>query len=124
MRGQRRLPRATLPPSQALARPSREMSIRAPARSHKDYVKCVLGAVKDAVKAKTLSKECARAVHKCAAKSTCGTSGYVLRDERQGHDQLQLKRDATACKAPHGGSSCVSSHPSCCDACGTSGCAP
>ena len=98
----------------------------ATATSHKDYVKCVRGSVKDAVKAKTLSKECARAVHKCAAKSTCGASGFVTCCETsaKGTTRCSVKRDTTACKAPHGGSSCASTHPSCCDACGTSGCAP
>ena len=95
------------------------------ATNHKDYVRCVLGALKDPVKKKTLSKECARAVHKCAAKSTCGTSGFVTCCETsaKGTTKCSVKRDATACKPPHGGSSCVGSHPSCCDACATSGCA-
>jgi len=42
----------------------------ATATSHREYVKCVLGAVKGAVKAKTLSKECARAVHWRSSRST------------------------------------------------------
>ena len=99
----------------------------ATATSHKDYVKCVGDAVKTVVKAKTLSKECGRAVHKCAAKSTCGASGAVACCETnaKGTTKCSIKRDSTACKAPHGGSFCLSTtHSSCCDACGTSGCAP
>jgi len=42
------------------------------ATSHKDYVKCVVGTVRTAMKAKTLTRECAAAVRKCAVKSTCG----------------------------------------------------
>jgi len=93
---------------------------------HKDYMKCVRDSVKGSVKAKTLSRECARAVHKCAAKSTCGTSGAVTCCETSanGTTKCSIKRDSTACKAPHGGSFCVGTQASCCDACGTSGCAP
>ena len=95
------------------------------ATSHKDYVKCVVGTVRTAMKAKTLTRECAAAVRKCAVKSTCGATGAVSCCETtaKGTTKCSVKRDATACKAPHGGTARVGTRPSCCDACSASGCA-
>jgi len=97
----------------------------ATATSHKDYVKCVRDAIKGSVKAKTLTKDCARAVHVCVAKSTCGTSDVTCCEtSAKGTTRCSIKKDSTACKPRHGGSACVGTHTSCCDACGTSGCLP
>ena len=95
------------------------------ATSHKEYLRCVVGALKPAVKAKTLTRECAAAVRKCAVKSTCGVSGAetCCETSASGTTKCVVKHSATACKAAHGGTACVGTHPSCCDACTTSGCA-
>jgi len=98
----------------------------ATATSRKDYLKCVGGALKSAVRAKTLTHECAAAVRKCAAKSTCGNSSAVTCCETnaKGTTKCSIKHDAAACKGPHGGTACSGTKPgSCCDACTTSGCA-
>ena len=94
----------------------------ATATSHKDYVKCVLGALKTAVKAKTLTRVCAAAVRRCAVKSTCGASGLSTCCETTSKGTTRCSVKAV-CKAPHGGTACAGTKSSCCDACTTSGCA-
>ena len=50
----------------------------ATAKSHKKYMKCVRGAIKDAVEAETLPKECKKAVKGCEGDSTCGRPGAAV----------------------------------------------
>ncbi len=97
----------------------------AAATKHHAYVKCAAGVVKTAVKLGTLPKDCAGSVRKCAAKSTCGTSGFVTccRVTAGGQRKCALKPSATACKVPKGGTMCVGQQSSCCDTCTTASCA-
>src|SRR5206468_23801 len=45
------------------------------------------------------------------------------RTDSDGDTSCSIKSSASACNPPRGGSACVGSVPSCCDACGPSGCA-
>ena len=62
---------------------------------------------------------------KCAAKSTCGKPGFVTccRTKANGSTKCSTKSSADRCKDPKGGSSCVGTFASCCDACTATGCA-
>jgi hypothetical protein len=96
----------------------------ASATNHGQYVKCVAGVAKAAVAAQTLPANCKGAVVKCAARSTCGKAGFVTCCRTKGTvTKCSTKSGAAACKAPKGGTACVGVHPSCCDACTTTGCA-
>jgi hypothetical protein len=73
----------------------------------------------------TLPKNCKGAVVRCAAKSTCGKpDGFVTccRITAAGKTKCSLKSDASLCKPPKNGSSCVGTDSSCCDACPTGVC--
>ena len=91
------------------------------AASHGAYVSCAVQQANAAL----VNKSCAGAVKRCAAKSTCGRPGFVTccRTMASGKTSCATKRSAASCVAPHGGSACVGSVPSCCDACGAGGCA-
>jgi hypothetical protein len=93
--------------------------------THGEYVKCAKGVAIAAVGAMTLPANCKGSVIKCAAKSTCGKPGAVTccRTNSKGLTKCSTKKDATKCKAPAGGSACVSTFSSCCDACTETGCA-
>ena len=88
--------------------------------THGEYVRCVARAAKTAAVSKTL----ARTIMKCAAKSTCGRSGFVTccRTNKNGVTKCSIKDGAAQCKAPKHGSARVGTHASCCDACAATGC--
>jgi len=92
---------------------------------HGEYVKCAKTVANDRVDAMLLPKNCKGSVVKCAAKSTCGKPGFVTccRTNSKGKTKCSTKKDASKCKVPKGGSACVGTLPSCCDAC-TAGCVP
>ena len=96
----------------------------ATAKNHGQYVSCIAHQAKADT---TLPNECRGAVVKCAAKSTCGKSGFVTccRTKADGTTKCSTKKGASACTAPKGGHACVGlpTHPSCCDACTATGCA-
>jgi hypothetical protein len=94
----------------------------ATASTHGQYVKCISAQEKADT---TLPTSCRGAVKKCAAKSTCGKSGFVTccRTKSTGATKCSTKSSAAACKPPKGGTACVGNHPSCCDACTATGCA-
>jgi hypothetical protein len=94
------------------------------APDHGAYVRCATQIAKSAFKSGTLSKQCKAAVVKCAARSTCGKSGFVTccRTTAKGQTKCSIKRDAAHCKAPKHGTACPGQQPSCCDACGSGGC--
>ena len=95
------------------------------ATSHGQYVSCVAHQVNQNT---SLPKECRGAAKKCAARSTCGKPGFVTccRTSSSGTTKCSTKSSASGCTdhAPAGGSACVGTHPSCCDACTDTGCAP
>src|SRR5262249_26101390 len=84
--------------------------------SHRVYVRCAV----DEANAVLVNKGCAGVVKRCAAKSTCGRPGFVTccRTRRSGTTSCSVKESAARCVAPSGGTACVGSAPSCCDACG------
>jgi hypothetical protein len=88
--------------------------------THGEYVRCVARAAKTAAVSKTL----ARTIKQCAAKSTCGRSGFVTccRTNKQGVTKCSIKNGAAQCKAPKDGQARVGTHASCCDACVATGC--
>lgn len=93
----------------------------ASATSHGAYVKCAA----TTANATLVNKSCASAIKKCAGKSTCGkpTAVTCCRTNSKGKTSCSIKSTAVKCTAPKGGSACVGSFQSCCDACTTTGCA-
>src|SRR6266446_2326069 len=87
------------------------------ATNHGDYVSCVAAVTDQAVTDGSLREECAGFVVGCAAQSTCGKAGAVTccRTDAAGNTTCSIKRRASSCKAPRGGSACVGEFPSCCD---------
>ena len=84
------------------------------------YVRCA----SDTAEATLVNKRCAGVVRRCAGRSTCGRAGFVTccRTRRSGSVSCTVKRSAASCMPPPGGSACVGSLPSCCDACADYGC--
>src|SRR5437667_9050 len=95
------------------------------ANNHGAFVRCAAGVTNQAVEAGTLSEECAEVVMTCAGNSTCGQRGAVTccRTDASGTTKCSVVTSPGACTAPRGGSACVGTQPSCCDACVSGGCA-
>src|SRR5438876_3522103 len=93
------------------------------ARNHDKYVHCVERVANAAVKDKSLRNECKDDVVQCADMSTCGRPGFVTccRTDEHGHTMCNIKHREDDCKPPHGGTACVGSQSSCCDACAADG---
>src|SRR5262245_25949914 len=110
----------------AVAEARRQVKLGCPCDSftnHGQYVSCAAGAAKTALQ--DTNPSCKGAVVKCAAKSTCGKSGFVTccRTSAKGVTKCSTKSDGDHCKVPKGGSACVAlGIPSCCDACSATGC--
>jgi hypothetical protein len=87
------------------------------------YRRCASAVATVAVTQGRLSPECLSTVRRCASKAVCGRPGAVAccRTTASGHKKCTIKRTAATCRAPSGGSACVSDAPSCCDACGAGG---
>src|SRR5689334_16892978 len=96
------------------------------ATSHGDYVACARKVLQARVFAHKLSVECSRVVRRCASHSICGSPNAVTccRTSAKGTTRCHVKRDASRCTMPPGGSACVGVYQSCCDACTSMGCAP
>lgn len=88
--------------------------------SHGAYLSCAGGKAS----ATLVNHGCVGAVKRCAARSTCGRPGFVTccRTNAKGVTKCSIKKDATKCKAPQGGSACAGTLSSCCDACQNGGC--
>ena len=88
----------------------------AAAASHGAYVSCA------ALQANAVlvNVSCAGAVKRCAAHSTCGkpAGAVTCSVTRSTGTKCKIKRDAGHCRAPPGGTACVGSYTSCCDATG------
>ena len=97
----------------------------ASAANHGAYVSCVAHATNAAVKAGTLPDDCASTVMNCASNSTCGKPGFVTccETDARGTTTCNVVNGPGACTAPKGGSACVGTQPSCCDACANGECA-
>ena len=96
----------------------------ATAAGHAPYLHCVARTTKAAVKSGTLPRECRGAVLRCARKSTCGSAGFVTccRTTASGATKCSVRASEARCVAPAGGSACVGTVPSCCDACEAGSC--
>src|SRR5262249_16976108 len=91
------------------------------AANHGTFVSCAADQA-----GKTLANNsCKGVVVKCAARSTCGKPGFVTccRTKASGVTKCSTKSSADRCKPQKGGTSCVGTFASCCDACTSSGCA-
>jgi hypothetical protein len=95
------------------------------AARHGDYARCSADVLQTRVLHVQLNPACRNLVQRCAAHSTCGRTGSVTccRTTASGKTTCHVKRDAAHCRAPNGGSVCVGSAKSCCDACTAAGCA-
>src|SRR5438132_13030003 len=93
--------------------------------SHDDYVECVSEVAQAAVEGGSLRPQCNGAVVQCAAQATCGKPNSVTccQTDSRGRTSCSIKQAGNECKAPRGGTSCVGSVPSCCDACADGSCA-
>jgi hypothetical protein len=93
------------------------------APTHRAYLRCVSRAVK-ALAAGRLSKGGMHEAMRCAARSTCGREGMATccRTSRSARTRCAIV-PAAKCVAPPGGSACVSSFASWCDAV-DQGCTP
>ncbi len=89
------------------------------ASNHGAYVSCIAHQAKADG---TLPKSCRGAVIKCAAKSSCGKAGAVTCCVTKG-TKTKCKVAKGTCTPPKGGTACMSTHRSCCDACTATGCA-
>jgi hypothetical protein len=84
------------------------------ATSHKKYMKCVRGAIKDALKDGSLPKTCKKAVKRCEGNSICGRAGAAVCCQLNGVGAVTAK----VVKKPEqcGGTVCQA-NPSTADAC-------
>jgi hypothetical protein len=94
------------------------------ATTHGEYVNCAVGVAKQRAHDRLLPPNCKSRVKICAARSTCGKFGFVTccRTRADGTTSCSTKSDVALCKAPRGGSACVGTASSCCDACTATGC--
>jgi hypothetical protein len=90
--------------------------------NHGQYVSCVAQAVNGAG---LENRSCGGPVKSCAARSICGKSGFVTccRTKANGVTKCSTKSSGDRCNPPKGGTACVGTKASCCDACTESGCA-
>ena len=98
----------------------------AAATPHGEYVECATAVIRLRTAGGMLRDECARSVRRCVRRSTCGRPGAVAccRTNATGRTKCNVRRSPSACTAPAGGQACAGAFPSCCDACGASGCIP
>jgi len=94
--------------------------------NHGQYVRCSRRVIEARAASGDLPEDCVREARSCTAKSTCGRPGFVTccRTNRRGRTTCSVKKDASKCRAPNGGSACVGRFAHCCDACTAGGCAP
>ncbi|MBI3785850.1 MAG: hypothetical protein HY270_20855 [Deltaproteobacteria bacterium] len=94
--------------------------------THGHYLKCVAATLKAVLKAGQLPKRCRSQVARCASRSVFGKPGGVVccRTNSSGLTTGRVVRDANSCRAPVGGSSCVSAADNVCDGCEPGGCVP
>lgn len=87
----------------------------ATATNHGTYVSCVAGVAKARVTALQLPKNCAGAVKKCAAHSTCGKPGFVTCCVSSSKGpKCKTKKDAATCTAKGGTPTVDPLNTSCC----------
>jgi hypothetical protein len=86
--------------------------------THPAYVACARGIARTRVEHGDLGPQCRGTVMRCVRRSTCGCPGAVTccRTTVRGV-RCTIRRSDEACVA-----GCVGAFPSCCDACGPTGC--
>jgi hypothetical protein len=94
-----------------------------------DYKTCVRRVVTEQLLAGNLPLQCKSVVMRCAARSTCGRrSGQAVaccRTDYRGFRSCRIQSLPSQCVTTAGGTACVSSATSCCDACQPGfGCTP
>jgi hypothetical protein len=96
------------------------------APSHGGYVRCASSVLEGRIDNGQLNASCEPLILRCASRSACGKPGAVAccQTTARGTTSCHIKRDAGRCRAPRGGTACVGSFSSCCDACTSTGCAP
>lgn len=128
---------ATAPPGRCYARPGDVCEIAAArarvgeacdcagASSHGMHVRCAGGVADAAVAANQLAPACRAEIVRCASRSTCGRPGRVTccRTDAAGRKTCDLERSGAACRPRRGGTACIGSAASCCDACTAPACA-
>lgn len=94
--------------------------------SHRAWAKCAGGVIAAEVASRRLRADCKGVVRRCVVKATCGRPDAVAccRTSPSGRLRCSVKRNAAKCRAPRGGTACVSTAPSCCEACGAGDCVP
>jgi hypothetical protein len=95
------------------------------AARRREYLRCVEAFAAAEVAAGRLPAQCEDKVLECAEHSTCGRRpGAVVccRTSARGEESCAIKRHASRCRAPAGGSAAPGSGPSCCDPCIVDGC--
>jgi len=95
----------------------------ATATSRSEYIACARSVL---TAQSGLRPECRQSLARCAARSVCGRPGAVTccRTRASGVTRCAVKKDASRCTVPLGGSACVGVRTSCCDACVAGACAP
>ena len=88
------------------------------------YLRCVRDAVAAEVAAGRLPAACSWDLVRCASRSTCGRPGAVTcyRTDAAGAASCKVRRAASACRAPRGGTAAVGDTTSCCDPRRVEGC--
>jgi hypothetical protein len=94
------------------------------APDHGTHVRCAGGVADTAVAEGRLAASCRKEVVRCASSSTCGRAGRVTccRIGVDGRKRCGIKRDGAACRPPRGGTACIGTAASCCDACTAPAC--
>ena len=94
----------------------------AAATNHGEYVSCVASHANTEVTNGVLPKSCKGAVKKCAARSTCGKTGFVTcclaNQSGHGHSKCSVRKADGSCQTKGG---CTGNFASCCDACAADG---
>jgi hypothetical protein len=98
----------------------------ATAESHGSYINCVKRVANEEAAALRLPVVCKSLMLRCAGRSICGRrSGQAVtccRTNFLGYAKCRVKSLASQCRAPAGGTACVTNAESCCEAC-AQGCA-
>ncbi len=95
------------------------------AASRRDYANCAEAVIASEVAGGRLPEQCESKVNDCARNSVCGRpdgSVTCCTTDSDGAHRCRVKRDASKCRAPSGGTASVGSGASCCDPCMAQGC--
>ncbi len=96
------------------------------AATRRVYLLCSKAVIGQAVADGRITSKQGRAALKCSKTSTCGRPDAVTccRRTASGRVKCNVKKDASQCRTPSGGTACVRSVASCCDSCSETGTCP